>query len=160
MGGIFVAGGATPGGQRLATYNELMDRLRGITRAAGYNTQPRICDDQPTAEKSTATVSIWVTAGPEEFGEPKILGGGQPSVLTLQIHAYIRKTTNLTITLEEALQDVRNACQANYETWKTKAGVTMTGFDTCETDEGILAYDGRAFFTQPVVYIYNAGPTW
>ncbi|RLA17027.1 MAG: hypothetical protein DRQ62_15410 [Gammaproteobacteria bacterium] len=39
-------------------------------------------------------------------------------------------------------------------------GATMSGYDTCETDEGILAADGMAFFTQGVVFTYNAGPTW
>jgi len=147
---------------RLDIHQELMTRLATITTDNGYNHNVGRYYSQPDAEKATDTVALWVTFGPEEMGDPKHLGGGQPCVVTLQIHGYVRKrtTANLVTALEQAIQDVRNAVNGNYANWKSNAGAAFIGFDTCETDEGILAYDGLGFFTQPLLFTYNAGPTW
>ena len=148
---------------------EVETRLKAITTANGYNTNYKVYDNVMGAEASIAPVACWVTFGNEEGGiEQLTMLGGQPNVLLVQVHCYLRKKSDIITLQEQALQDLRNKMQTDLKKWKAAAGgadgstigATMSGYDTCETDEGILAADGMAFFTQGMVYTYNAGPTW
>ena len=149
---------------RKKIYDELVSRLGNIASASGYNTDPGVYDDQQAAHTAHDVVSLWVTFGEESFDLPqRTLGGGQPATLVMQVHGYCRKQADrdsLVALQEQALQDIRNAIQVDFGDWKANAGVTMQGFDTCETDEGVLAFDGLAFISQPLVLSYVAGPTW
>lgn len=141
--------------------DEVETRLKAITTANGYNTNYKVYDSVTGAKASIAPVACWVTYGDEEggIGELTMLGG-HPNVVLVQVHCYLRRKTNIITLQEQALQDLRNKMQTSLKAWKSTTGATMSGYDTCETDEGILAADGMAFFTQGMAFTYNAGPTW
>jgi hypothetical protein len=146
---------------RLDVYQAVMTRLATITTGNGYNLSPKICLTQPAAETSTDKVSLFVTFGDEQFEPLGATGGGVACAFYISVHGYIRQlkdSDRITVT-EQAIQDVRNCMMANYTGWRS-AGATLVSPDVCETDEGILAYDGLAFFTQPFLFTYNGGPTW
>ncbi len=149
---------------RQKCYDEILSRLRSISTAAGYNSDPGVYDSQKAAHTAQDAISLWVTFGDELFDLPqRTLGGGQPATLTLQVHGYCRRQADrdgLVALQEQAIQDVRNAAQASLENWRANTAATLQGFDTCETDEGVLSFDGMAFFTQPLILSYVAGPTW
>ncbi|HOX27471.1 MAG TPA: hypothetical protein PLL30_17215 [Candidatus Krumholzibacteria bacterium] len=147
---------------RQKIYEAAITRLESILLTGGYNTQPRICAGQDEAWNALESVAVWATWGPEEFSlEDRSLGGGQTCVCSLQVSAYIRRDAGDLVALaEQALQDIRNAMESSYTTWQSGCDATLRGLDTCETDEGVLAFDGRALFTQPFIFEYRAGPTW
>lgn len=146
---------------RQAIRAELATRLAAITTGNGYQTTYTVYDDEMAADASIASVAVWITFGPEEGDLGSVtMGGGQASVFIIQVHAYLRKSTDLITLQENALQDLRNKMQTDFKAWKTTHGATMSGYDTCETDEGVLAADNLAFFTQGLAFTYNAGPTW
>ncbi len=140
---------------------EIATRLAAITTANGYSTNFTVYDDQLEAQGSTDIVAAWVTFGDEE-GDlgARALSGDQPMVVVLQVSAYLRKATDLVTLQENALQDLRNKMQTSLKAWRSTTGATMTGYDTCETDEGTLAFKNLAVFTQGMVFTYKAGPTW
>lgn len=147
---------------RLKIYNEAVDRLQTITRVNGYNTQPRICATEDEAWTAHESVAIWLSFGAEEFRlEDRSLRGGQSAVPKFQVSAYVRKDAGDLIGLtEQAIQDVRNAMTGSYTNWQTNCDATLSGLETCETDEGTLAFDGRAQFTISFAFEYRGGPTW
>jgi hypothetical protein len=59
-----------------------------------------------------------------------------------------------------ALQDVRNALLANLAGYNTTTGANFAALGSVTTDQGILSFEDKILFTQPVVFKYNAGPTW
>ena len=146
---------------RQAIRAELATRLAAITTGNGYQTTYTVFENQPAAEASIAQVAAWITYGDEEGDLGSVtMGGGQANVFVIQVHAYLRKSSALITLQENALQDLRNKMHTDFKLWKTTHGATMSGYDTCETDEGVLAFDGMAFFTQGLAFTYNAGPTW
>ena len=147
---------------RQKVYEAALARLEQIQRASGYNTQPLVCAHQTEAWSALESVAIWVVWGSEEFGlDDRTVGGGQSAVCTLLISAYVRKDAgNLIVLMEQALQDVRNAMESSYADWQTNCGATLRSLDMCETDQGEIAHEGRAMFTQPFVFEYRGGPTW
>lgn len=148
---------------RQKVYDEVKTRLDAIAAGATYSTTPAIRDDQAEAWSADDQVGIWVEYGEEvPDNERWTLSGGGPVALEVVINILVRKTgsTAVMTTANSALQDVRNALNANLTGWKTTTGADFQGFDACTTDEGVLSHDGMVLFTQPAVFMYLAGPTW
>jgi len=136
-------------------------RLDAITAGETYNTTPVIRDDQADAWNADEAVSIWCEMGDEEF-EGLTFQAGTKVVCEINVNIMVRRSAgaDLNSAANGALQDVRNALHANIDNWPTECGATIQTLLTCTTDEGILSHDGKILFTQPVAFLYAAGPTW
>lgn len=141
-----------------------MTRLAAITDNATYDTTPEIRDTQADAFAADDEVSIWVEFGEETMdNENWRLSSGGTVVLEIVINILVRKRSGVAMMTQanNALQDVRNAINANPENWAALyASANFRGFDPCSTDEGSLSDEGMVLFSQPVGFTYQAGPTW
>lgn len=149
---------------RQLLFDKVTDILAEIRKANGYQTQPLVCANHNEALQATEHAALWVTIGVETFDEQAIAGRHQGTV-ALAVNGIVRQVGRaLTSDLEALLQDVRNAVQAYSTTESTgysaTTGAAFMGFGECETDEGLLAEKGEAFFRQTLTFAYNAGPTW
>ena len=147
---------------RQKIYDNVLTRLKGIIRAEGYSTQPKIVSTEADAFESEESVTIWAEITSETFNpDANTLSGGGPVGLEITVSALIRADRGDLATLSNAaLQDVRNALDANWNSYPDDTGAYKAGFDECTTDEGMLSYQDMTLLTQPVVFSYNAGPTW
>lgn len=145
---------------RQLLFDKVTDILAEIRKANGYQTQPLICANHNEALQALEHAALWVTIGVETFDEQAIAGRHQGTV-TLAVNGIVRQVGRaLTSDLEALLQDVRNAIQASATTYQSTTGAAFIGLGECETDEGLLAEKGEAFFRQTLTFAYNAGPTW
>ncbi|HUU96858.1 MAG TPA: hypothetical protein VM487_14055 [Phycisphaerae bacterium] len=142
-------------------YLKLVALLKTITHANGYNTQPRICDDQEEADSAQEQHTVWVKVADEAMDD-STLGGHWHCVCDFVVFGLVRQDeSDLTTDTNALLQDIRTVITAYRASFPTTCnGASMAGFDTCETDQGALASAGKSFFVQPVAFEYVAGPTW
>lgn len=144
--------------------DEVETRIDAIVAGSTYATTPIVYDTLAKAWKSDATVAISVVYGDEETDiEQWTLGqhGGGPVAVEIMVNILVRSDgSDLMNLADNALQDVRNALFANLAGYKTTTGADLAALGTCTTDEGILSFEDRVLFTQPVAFKYHAGPTW
>ena len=149
---------------RQKIYTELKTRIDAIVDGLVYDTTPIVYNTWKDCWKSDATVAINVEFGDEDTDVEKwTLGahGGGPVAVELVINILVRGDgTDLMALANSALQDVRNAIMANLQGYETTTGAHFAAFGTVTTDQGILSFEDKVLFTQPVVFKYNAGPTW
>ena len=137
-------------------------RLDRIARSDGYNTQPKLVATRADAFEAEETVCLWITEPTETFGgDSATINAAAPVALEIVVNALVRADRgSLSSLLNLALQDVRNALNANAVNYRTNTLAGWRGFDECNTDEGELSFKDMAIFTQPAVFEYHAGPTW
>jgi hypothetical protein len=149
---------------RQKIYTEVWTRLDAIVDGATYDTTPIIYGTWKDCWKSDATVAINVEYGDEDTDVAQwTLGahGGGPVAVELIVNILVRGDGSDLMTLaNSALQDVRNALLANLAGYKSTTGADFAALGTVTTDQGILSFEDKVLFTQPVVFKYNAGPTW
>lgn len=148
---------------RQRVYEDLAQRLHGITQARGYHTQPRICKNQQEALDCQEQAALWVYHGAETF-DAMSLGGGQDASIELLIFALVKNDHgDLQTDSNLLLQDVRNclSSMATRQAIHVATGAVFVGFDSHESDEGEYAHLGRMYWRQPVVWKYKAtGESW
>lgn len=149
---------------RQKIYTEVRTRLDAIVSGATYDTTPIIYETWKDCWKSDAVVAIAVEYGDEDVDVEKwTLGahGGGPVAVELIINILVRDDgTGLVALANSALQDARNALLANLEGYRTTTGANFAALGTVTTDQGILSFEDKILFTQPVGFKYHAGPTW
>lgn len=140
---------------------QLQTGLKDILTSNGYNHDVTVVEGYEAASASINTATVYVKLGNERFGEPGV-SGRQECSLELLIFGIIRHPSDgdLMKAANGLLQDVRNAVVDCKNSIHASTGATLMGFDECETDEGALSHRDRAFFMQPVTYLYVAGSTW
>lgn len=144
----------------------LIDGIAAGQELSGYTyeTTPVIRGDMAAAFDASDEVAVWVDYGPELFDneEFQLGAGGHKVALQIDVNILVRKRAGTTLLTEanNALQDIRNILNFSPSTWETATGASFVGFEECTTDEGTLSFDGMVLFTQPVVFMYSAGPTW
>jgi len=151
---------------RQLIYSRLVSRLESISVAAGYTNNVRVYETWKDCWNSDYPVAISVEFGDEDTDVEKwTLGshGGGPVAVELVINILVRwdgSTTSIMSLANSALQDVRNAIMANLDAYQFNTGAHFAALGTVTTDQGILSFEDKVLFTQPVVFKYNAGPTW
>jgi hypothetical protein len=139
----------------------VVDRLKDITKANGYQTQPLVTELWARAEQAEEKYIVWVEVGNEE---PKdfALPAARMYSLTLIIRGFVRpEEGGIRQDINKLLQDVRE----NIETyWLTLISVAGTGISPywglCETDSGDFMKDGRGQFAQELILTYKQGANW
>jgi hypothetical protein len=137
-------------------------RLNTISLANGYNTQPAVVADYEQAKNGTEQFAVYVNVGDESFPEAAI-GNRFLCEIEVLVFGLVRRddTGNPLLTDTDALlQDIRNAMMAYRASFQSDCGGAFKTFGTCETDEGALSQVDRAFFVQPLMFMYNAGTTF
>jgi hypothetical protein len=144
--------------------DEVETRIDAIVAGASYTTTPVVYTTLKDAWQSDATVAVSVVYGDEDIDiEQWTLGqhGGGPVAVDIMVNILVRSDgSDLMDLANNALQDVRNALFANLAGYKTTTGADLAALGTCTTDEGILSFEDKVLFTQPVAFKYHAGPTW
>jgi len=138
----------------------LVTRLKSITLAGGYNTQPFVTEFYDDAIASEAAFVVWLQTGPETPGSGNT--ASRQVELEMIVSGMVRAgEKNLRQEKNKLLQDVRSCIEGARASLRAKIGTgTETAFGTCEDDEGLLLEDGRGWFQQPFTISYKQGVTW
>lgn len=130
--------------------------LSAITKAAGYNTQPRVTRDFRLVKSSSEDVVVVVSDGSETALDFR------NNELELTVTCFCKAVDiDPAAARCSALQDVRTAVMGDRATLAAACGTGVAiSLGRCDTDEGLFLDNGYAMVEQTFLVKYPQGSIW